>query len=151
MLASPGSGVRELQEELGISEEEVRSALDTLSELVLVIPSQEGDAGLQAISPDLGMEVLLSRQQAELAEQQRRLEVSRRLPGQRQEQPADDALRRVADGAGSAGADVAHAAHPRDHRRPCACGDPRQQRRHGRRRCTAQRTRHAHRAVRAVT
>lgn len=98
MLASPGSGVRELQAELGIPEEEVRSALDTLSELVLVIPSREGSAGLRAISPDLGMEMLLSRQQAELAEQQRQLEMSRATAAQLIAEYADLRPRTVSPG-----------------------------------------------------
>ncbi|WP_432122389.1 LuxR C-terminal-related transcriptional regulator [Streptomyces sp. S1] len=77
MLAHPGDGVAELVARVGAPEEEVRAALDTLSELALVRPSAERRGELRAVSPDIGMEILMARQQAELASQQERIAMSR--------------------------------------------------------------------------
>lgn len=77
MLGHPDEGVGELAARLGIAEGEVRAALDLLSGLALVRPASDRPASVRAASPDIGMEVLLSRQYAELALQQRRLEEAR--------------------------------------------------------------------------
>ncbi|MET9149193.1 helix-turn-helix transcriptional regulator [Streptomyces sp. NPDC004042] len=77
MLAHPLEGVAALAERTGHAVEDVREACDRLSELTLVQPSGEHDGRLRAIAPDLGMEVLIARQQAELAAQQAQLEASR--------------------------------------------------------------------------
>ncbi|MFF8593059.1 LuxR C-terminal-related transcriptional regulator [Streptomyces sp. NPDC015220] len=77
MLAHPTEGIAALAERTGHSAEDVRDACDRLSELTLVRSSGEHDGQLRAIAPDLGMEVLIARQQAELAAQQARLEASR--------------------------------------------------------------------------
>ncbi|MFE3206336.1 helix-turn-helix domain-containing protein [Embleya sp. NPDC059237] len=77
MLTRPGHGVTALAAELGMSDTQVRSALDRLSELALLRPSAEHDGHLHAVSPEVGMEVLLARQQAELVAQQQRIEASR--------------------------------------------------------------------------
>ncbi len=82
MLARPKDGVAALAARAGLAEDQVRAALDTLSELALVRPSYEHGGGLRAVSPDLGMEVLLARQQHELARQQQRLEASRATAAQ---------------------------------------------------------------------
>ncbi|MFJ9432872.1 helix-turn-helix domain-containing protein [Streptomyces sp. NPDC101490] len=82
MLADPTGGVAELVARVGRTEEEVRDALDTLSELALVRPSAQREGGLRAVSPDIGMEILMARQQAELAAQQLRLESSRSVAAQ---------------------------------------------------------------------
>ncbi|MER6687657.1 LuxR C-terminal-related transcriptional regulator [Streptomyces minutiscleroticus] len=76
MLNKP-QGVADICRWLDLSEEEVRSALDRLSALALVRASTEDPHQLHAVSPHVGMELLIAQQQAELAEQQRRLEVSR--------------------------------------------------------------------------
>ena len=76
LLARPSHGVAALADHLGLPEAEIRTALDTLSELALVRPAHD-DGRLRAISPDLGMEILMARQQAELAAQQQRIEASR--------------------------------------------------------------------------
>ncbi|MET7441919.1 helix-turn-helix transcriptional regulator, partial [Streptomyces sp. NPDC005568] len=82
MLRHPAAGVTALTAVVELSEEEVRDALDTLSELALVRPAA-GDAGrLRAVSPDIGMEVLMARQQAQLAAHQHRLEASRAAAAQ---------------------------------------------------------------------
>ncbi|MFD8740774.1 helix-turn-helix domain-containing protein [Streptomyces sp. NPDC059618] len=82
MLRTPAAGVAALADTVGLPGEEVRDALDTLSELALVRPAA-GDAGrLRAVSPDIGMEILMGRQQAQLAAQQQRLESSRAAAAQ---------------------------------------------------------------------
>ncbi|MFJ8085637.1 helix-turn-helix domain-containing protein [Streptomyces sp. NPDC096205] len=82
MLRHPAAGVVALADAVGLPEEELRRALDTLSELALVRPAA-GDAGrLRAVSPDIGMEILMARQQAQLAAQQQRLEASRAAAAQ---------------------------------------------------------------------
>ncbi|GAA3482923.1 helix-turn-helix transcriptional regulator [Streptomyces yanii] len=77
MLTYPAEGVAALCERLGMPEESVRGGLDRLSELALVRPSQEEPGQIRAVSPEIGMEMLLARQQAELAAQQQRVEASR--------------------------------------------------------------------------
>lgn len=82
MLRQPAAGVAALADSVGVPEEQVREALDTLSELALVRPAA-GDAGrLRAVSPDIGMEILMARQQAQLAAHQQRLEASRAAAAQ---------------------------------------------------------------------
>ncbi|MFE7558167.1 LuxR C-terminal-related transcriptional regulator [Kitasatospora sp. NPDC057500] len=77
MLAHPDDGVTAVAHRLGQDEHQVRSALDRLSELALLRPSAERQGELRAVSPDIGMEILMARQQAELAAQQMRVEASR--------------------------------------------------------------------------
>ncbi|MGD3112022.1 LuxR C-terminal-related transcriptional regulator [Streptomyces sp. YGL11-2] len=80
MLSHPGEGVSGLALLLRREEQEIRAALDRLHELSLVRPSRS--EGLYAVSPELGMEALLARQQAELAAQQQRVEASRAAAAQ---------------------------------------------------------------------
>ncbi|MFC9329499.1 LuxR C-terminal-related transcriptional regulator [Kitasatospora sp. NPDC057015] len=82
MLARPQDGVAALASALGQSEDDIRAGLDTLSELALARPSYEQNGQLRAVSPDIGMEVLMARQQAELAAQQHRVEASRAAAAQ---------------------------------------------------------------------
>ncbi|MEV0218271.1 helix-turn-helix transcriptional regulator [Streptomyces sp. NPDC050704] len=82
LLARPDDGVADLVGHLGVSEAEVRHALDMLSELALVRPSADQAGRLRAVSPDIGMEILMARQQADLAAQQQRLEASRAAAAQ---------------------------------------------------------------------
>ncbi|MFF4417763.1 LuxR C-terminal-related transcriptional regulator [Streptosporangium sp. NPDC001559] len=77
MLARPNEGVGELAERLSCEAGDIRAALDELSELALIRPSQQQNGHLHAVSPDIGMQILLSRQQAGLIAQQQRLEESR--------------------------------------------------------------------------
>lgn len=77
MLVQPRSGVAALAAAVGADEDDVREALDLLSELALVQPSADDSGRLRAVSPDIGMEILMARGQAELAAQQQRLEASR--------------------------------------------------------------------------
>ncbi|MFF2195027.1 LuxR C-terminal-related transcriptional regulator [Streptomyces sp. NPDC058157] len=82
MLARPQDGVSELVERLQLPVADVRRALTTLSELALLRPSYDRDGELRAVSPDVGMEILISRQQAELAAQQQRVEAFRAAAAQ---------------------------------------------------------------------
>ncbi|MFI1967902.1 helix-turn-helix transcriptional regulator [Streptomyces cinnamoneus] len=77
LLALPGAGVAALADHVGLSDADVRHGLDVLSELSLVRPSAELGGLPRAVSPDIGLDILMSRQQAQLAEQQKRLEESR--------------------------------------------------------------------------
>ncbi|MCX4687199.1 LuxR C-terminal-related transcriptional regulator [Kitasatospora purpeofusca] len=82
MLAHPGDGVAALAARLSLAEPQVRNALDHLSELALLRPSADRPGSLRAVSPDVGMEVLMARQQAELAAAQARIEASRAAAAQ---------------------------------------------------------------------
>lgn len=77
MLSMPRANVTALAAELGSSQDAVRGALDELSGLALVRPSAEDAGRLRAVSPDIGMEILMARRQAQLTEQQQRLDASR--------------------------------------------------------------------------
>ncbi|KDN84440.1 helix-turn-helix domain-containing protein [Kitasatospora cheerisanensis] len=82
MLADPQAGVAALARALGLSEDRVRTGLDRLSELALIQPSAREGIGFRAVGPETAMEVLLARQQAELAAQQLRVEASRAAAAQ---------------------------------------------------------------------
>ncbi|MEU3063382.1 helix-turn-helix domain-containing protein [Streptomyces subrutilus] len=74
--------VAELCDQLGLSRDEVSRALDRLSEMALVRTSTEDSSQLHAVSPHVGMEILLARQQADIARQQQRLLASRAAAAQ---------------------------------------------------------------------
>ncbi|MER7846193.1 helix-turn-helix transcriptional regulator [Kitasatospora sp. NPDC096077] len=82
MLVHPHEGVVALGVRLDLTEQQVRQALDTLSELALLRPSAERAGELRAVPPEVGMELLMARQQAELAAQQLRIESSRAAAAQ---------------------------------------------------------------------
>ncbi|MFD5461597.1 LuxR C-terminal-related transcriptional regulator [Kitasatospora sp. NPDC127059] len=82
MLAHPQEGVAALRMRLDLTDQQVRQALDTLSELALLRPSADREGELRAVSPEAGMEILMARQQAELAAQQLRIEASRAAAAQ---------------------------------------------------------------------
>ncbi|MFE2146784.1 LuxR C-terminal-related transcriptional regulator [Streptomyces sp. NPDC059456] len=82
MLARPRDGVSALAAHLGLPDSEIRRSLDLLSELALIRPSYEHAGELRAVSPDVGMELLMARQQAELAAQQLKIETSRAAAAQ---------------------------------------------------------------------
>ncbi|GIF13024.1 helix-turn-helix domain-containing protein [Actinoplanes teichomyceticus] len=60
-------------ERLGITEDEVRVALDDLFELALLRESAETPGRLHAVDPGIGLRQALARQQAELARRQRQV------------------------------------------------------------------------------
>lgn len=74
MVTHPRDGVAELINRLQLSEHAVLAALDTLSEMALVRNSSEGSRNFHAVDPHLAAEILLSRQRAELAAQQQRVQ-----------------------------------------------------------------------------
>ncbi|MFI2213988.1 LuxR C-terminal-related transcriptional regulator [Streptomyces sp. NPDC020141] len=77
MLADCTAGASDLGDRLGLSEQEVRAALDRLSEMALIRPSVDDPRRMHVLSPHLAMEMLIARQQAELAAQQQRVEEGR--------------------------------------------------------------------------
>ncbi|MFH8568056.1 LuxR C-terminal-related transcriptional regulator [Streptomyces sp. NPDC017993] len=77
MLAHPGAGIPAIAGITGLSEQEVTETLDSLSELALVRTQEECGTQFQAVSPEFGLEILLAKQQAELAVQLSRVDASR--------------------------------------------------------------------------
>lgn len=77
MLLYPQDGVDSLARRLNLGGDETRAALETLSRLALVRPSDDSQEELHAVRPEVGLEALLARQQAELASRQERVEASR--------------------------------------------------------------------------
>ena len=77
MAASPGAGVGDLAEALGIGEFRVREHLDALADRALVRVSQEFPGLILPITPEAALSQLLRLQEAELAEQQRRVQAHR--------------------------------------------------------------------------
>ncbi|MEU5152183.1 LuxR C-terminal-related transcriptional regulator [Streptomyces yangpuensis] len=67
MLADPSGGVAELTARLGLTEVQVREGLDRLVDLDLLRPSRDCPGALRAVRPELGLELLLRRQEEELA------------------------------------------------------------------------------------
>ncbi|MEV7124407.1 helix-turn-helix transcriptional regulator [Streptomyces sp. NPDC093260] len=77
MLAHPDDSVGEMAERLSMPVETVRGALDTLSELTLVRVGEDTGSSPRAVSPPLAMQILLARQEAEIAARKQRLEATR--------------------------------------------------------------------------
>lgn len=73
LVSDPDADLATVRQLAGLSEEEVRSGLDRLSELALVQWS-EGGLSARPVDPSVGLVALLSRQRAEVAEQQNRIE-----------------------------------------------------------------------------
>jgi DNA-binding CsgD family transcriptional regulator len=68
---------RRLAARLALPEERVRESLDRLVELALLRPSWDDPSDVRAVSPDLGLEMMLQREQQELALRQERLAQTR--------------------------------------------------------------------------
>ncbi|MBP0460437.1 helix-turn-helix domain-containing protein [Streptomyces montanisoli] len=79
ILARPDSCVASLATELGWPEERVRSGLDELADLSLLrrTPSDQETNSLQVLNPGIALDLLLSRQSAEVARRQQELAESR--------------------------------------------------------------------------
>ena len=73
MLAHQEWGVAEIAAELRIGQDDVRHDLDRLAELNLLRCSQESPGELRPVSLDVGLRLLLQRQQEELLRHQQRL------------------------------------------------------------------------------
>ncbi|MFF2145434.1 LuxR C-terminal-related transcriptional regulator [Kitasatospora sp. NPDC058190] len=82
MLACPEGTVADFVARTGLTDPDTRAALDRLSAMALIHPSQTEGAGFRAIGPESAMELLLARQQAELAAHQVRIEASRAAAAQ---------------------------------------------------------------------
>ncbi|MGV9884833.1 helix-turn-helix domain-containing protein [Streptomyces sp. NPDC003006] len=77
LLALSGESQQGLADSLGLSDRALSVALERLRVLGFVRPAAEPPHQLHAVSPHLGMEILLSRQEAELGARQQRLREGR--------------------------------------------------------------------------
>ncbi|MEU9363243.1 helix-turn-helix transcriptional regulator [Streptomyces avermitilis] len=77
MLKRPDFGVEDLVSSLGWEQDLVRSALDECVRLSLVKPSWDAPGGLRAVSPEIGLQALLARQESEFLERQQRIAEAR--------------------------------------------------------------------------
>ncbi|MEU3313110.1 LuxR C-terminal-related transcriptional regulator [Streptomyces sp. NPDC048387] len=82
LLAHPDDGVSALSQRLALPEGDLRACLDRLSRLALVQPSSREGIGFRPLDPEDAMELLLARQQAELAAHQQKVEASRAAAAQ---------------------------------------------------------------------
>ncbi|MFJ2903743.1 LuxR C-terminal-related transcriptional regulator [Streptomyces sp. NPDC091279] len=74
LLSQPQAGFNELHSRLGLSEHDLSKSLDRLSELALIREMSSEPLVLQAVNPAIGVESLISQQQAHIAAEQGRLE-----------------------------------------------------------------------------
>ncbi|QES48886.1 helix-turn-helix transcriptional regulator [Streptomyces venezuelae] len=77
MLADPLSGVSDICERLSLPESAVRTALDELADLELLRASRDIPGAMRAVSPEVGLELILRRQEEELLRRQQELARSR--------------------------------------------------------------------------
>ncbi|MEY9894341.1 DNA-binding CsgD family transcriptional regulator [Catenulispora sp. MAP5-51] len=77
LLRDPAHGMDELTQSLGRSRDEVRAALDELSRLALLRASRENPLAMRPVAPDVGLEALLARKQADLVDRQHQLDQGR--------------------------------------------------------------------------
>ncbi|GAA3467686.1 LuxR family transcriptional regulator [Nonomuraea roseola] len=77
LLTNNDLDIEGIARELAVSPDEIRLALDRLAELALLRPSWESPGTLRPVKPDVGLQLLLERQQAELLRQQHQLAESR--------------------------------------------------------------------------
>ncbi|WNF29156.1 helix-turn-helix transcriptional regulator [Streptomyces sp. C11-1] len=82
MLEHPQDGVTALARHLDLSEDAVRAAWDRLAELSLLQPSTGSAQPPRAVSPELGLDYLLARRQAEFAVQRQRITAARTAASQ---------------------------------------------------------------------
>ncbi len=67
VLGHPGYGVAELTRTLSLTETQVRTACDELADLALLRPSHDTPGLLRAVNPAFALDLVLRRQEAELA------------------------------------------------------------------------------------
>src|SRR5262245_42708229 len=77
LLEQPSWGVPDLVRHLGVSESEVREALDRLAILHLVNTAPDLGGALRPVSPDRGLRALLTQTEAEFGRRQRQIEATR--------------------------------------------------------------------------
>lgn len=73
MLRQPSGGVDELAQRMGLTEPQVREALDRLIDLGLLTPSRETTGALRPVSLEAGLQQLLRHQEEDLARRQHAL------------------------------------------------------------------------------
>ncbi|MFD9481300.1 MULTISPECIES: LuxR C-terminal-related transcriptional regulator [Streptomyces] len=77
MLAHPEGSVQDLCCQLGVPESTVRNALDKLADLRLLRASRDVLGEMRPVSPELGLEMLLRRQEEELLRRRQELELGK--------------------------------------------------------------------------
>jgi DNA-binding CsgD family transcriptional regulator len=77
MLSDPSLGVHDLAQRLSTTPDDIRSAFDELARAALLRPSLKTPDQWRPVSPEAGLEAVLTRQQAELVQQQNRIEEAR--------------------------------------------------------------------------
>lgn len=77
MLSEPRIGIAELCERLALSEQEVRAGLDDLVRFTLLRVSRDDPGQLRTVPPQVGLQTLLKRQEAELHRRQQELAKTR--------------------------------------------------------------------------
>ncbi|WP_344469295.1 helix-turn-helix transcriptional regulator [Kitasatospora kazusensis] len=77
MLADPEGGVDDLCRRLALPETSVREALDRLADLQLLRASRDVAGALRPVSPALGLELILRRQEEDLRRRQQELALSK--------------------------------------------------------------------------
>lgn len=77
MLERRQSGLADLVNITGLSEAKVRAALDEMAELTFVRPSQESPSGMRVVSPQVALDVIVRRQEADLARRMQELAASK--------------------------------------------------------------------------
>lgn len=82
MLDRPQDDVAAIARRVDLAEDAVRAALDMLTELSLVQPSAGSAQPPRAVSPELGLDYLLARRQAEFALQRQRIAEARTAASQ---------------------------------------------------------------------
>lgn len=82
MLEKQHVSVAELSDNLSLTTEEVRDALDQLFELELVRDSYEQAGRIRAVSPEIGLQAALARQHQDLMQRQQQVAASQALVSQ---------------------------------------------------------------------
>ncbi|MEU1289953.1 LuxR C-terminal-related transcriptional regulator [Kitasatospora sp. NPDC005856] len=77
VLVDPARSVAELARDTGMTDQEIRSALDELADLALIKPSSQVDGALWPVSPAVGLSALLAAAEDEAAARQRKIEATR--------------------------------------------------------------------------
>ncbi|SCE98236.1 helix-turn-helix transcriptional regulator [Micromonospora mirobrigensis] len=77
MLQHPEADIVALGERLGLTEEQVREALDDLARMSLLRASWADPEALRPVDPEVGLSMLLAREEADLARRQQDIEESR--------------------------------------------------------------------------
>ena len=77
LLRDPNARIEDIPGQLGWSGAEVRAALDELSNLALLRTSHADPPILEPVAPDVGLESLLARRQADLLARQQQLDTGR--------------------------------------------------------------------------